>query len=213
MNRRPMLAWTLAGLLLAAPTVAGAVDALAGKERIGARVGGAFTLDQLNEAYGDGWGPTLYFTERIARPLYFDIRLGALYLGELKLTELDDELLNTPGVTGSMRLLYISVGPMLGWPLGGAYSFYGSAGAGIYSVSMEFTDLLTPFDLSDQYLGFNGGLGLFRRISGNWSIELYSSVHYFLVDEAIDDIFYAFTDGASSPLIIEGGIGLVVDLR
>jgi hypothetical protein len=213
MDARPFLAWTLAGLLLLAPTVSGAVDQLAGKERIGGRVGGVFTMDDLERAYGGGWGPTLFFTERISRPLYFDVRIGALYLGALKLTDLDDELLSTPGVTGSMRLLYISVGPLVGWSLGGAYSMYASAGGGIYSVSMEFTDLLTPFDLSDQYFGANGGLGLCRRLTGNWSLELYSVAHYFITDEAIDDIYWAFTEGDSSPLVLEAGLGVVVDLR
>jgi len=195
------------------PASSSAFDQLAGKERIGVRAGGLITMDGLNDAYGDGWDFTLFFTERLTHHLLLDVRLGALYLGELKFEHLDDTLLHQSGVQGSMRILYISVGPMIGNPLGGPWSMHAAAGAGVYSVSMVFTDVLTPFDLSDQKFGFNGGLGFARRIAGNWSIEADGTAHYFTVDENIDDLYFAFTDGADAPLIFDVTLGLVLDLR
>lgn len=195
------------------PASSRAFDQLAGKERIGVRSGGILTMDGLNDAYGDGWDLTLFFTERITRNLLLDVRLGALYLGELKFEHLDDELLHQTGIQGSMRILYISLGPMVGRSIGGPYSMHLAAGAGIYSVSMVFTDVLTPFDLSDQKFGFNGGLGFARRIAGNWSIEADGTAHYIMIEENMNDLYFAFTDGADAPLIFDITLGLTVDLR
>ena len=102
---------------------------------------------------------------------------------------------------------------MVGTSLGGPWSMHAAAGAGIYSVSMVFTDVLTPFDLSDQKFGFNGGLGFARRIAGNWSIETDATAHYFMIEENINDLYFAFTDGADAPLIFDVTLGLTLDLR
>lgn len=213
MNRRPVAAIVLACLVLVVPRVSSALDEVAAKERVGVRVGGVATFDGLDDAYGGGWSLTLFFTERITRPLLLDIRLGAIYLGDLAYEDLDDELTNSPGIQGSMRILYISIGPMYGKQLGGNYTMYGSAAAGIYSVSMEFKGGLTAFDLSDQYFGVQGGLGLQRRISGNWCIEANGTVHYFPIDKTTSDLYYAFTDGADDPLLLDIAVGLTLDLR
>lgn len=211
-SRIALVAATVCACLLF-PASSRAFDELAGKERIGVRSGGIITMDGLNEAYGNGWDLTLFFTERITRHLLLDVRLGALYLGDLKFEHLDDELLHQTGVQGSMRILYISVGPMVGRSMGGPYSMHLAAGAGIYSVSMVFTEVLTPFDLSDQKFGFNGGLGFARRIAGNWSLEADGTAHYFMIEDNMNDLYFAFTDGADAPLIFDVTLGLTIDLR
>jgi hypothetical protein len=213
MNRRPLVVCALAGLLLGTPGVSRAIDSIAARERIGVRVGGLSTNDGLNDAYGTGWEITLFFTEQITRPLLLDIRIGALYLGDLKYTSLDDELTGTPGVQGAMRVLYLSAGPLYGFPITDALTMFASAAAGIYSVSMVFDDGVSAFDFSDQQVGFNGGLGLVRRLSANWSIEASGMVHYFIVEEDINDLYYAFTDGADAPLILDIAVGFILDLR
>lgn len=214
MKRRGLVACGLLAMALVVIPCSGyAVDATAAKERVGVRVGGVATFDGLNDAYGDGWSLTLFLTERISGSFLLDIRLGALYLGDLKLTELDDQLTNTPNVQGAMRVLYFSAGPMVGFSLGGPYSMYAGAGLGVYSVSMQFDTGISAFDFSDQQLGFNGGLGLVRRISTNWSMEANGAVHYFLIDEAETDLYYAFTDGADPPLLLDITFALVLDLR
>jgi opacity protein-like surface antigen len=212
-RRAPVIVPLLAGILLAMPFVAHAVDQAAGKERIGVRAGGIATFDGLEDAYGGGWSLTLFFTEKVANRFFVDIHLGALYLGDLKFEELDDQLTRTPGIQGAMRILYFSVGPMVGVPLGGAYALYGSAGVGVYSVSMQFDTGITAYDFSDQTIGFNGGLGLSRRISANWCIEANASAHYFLTDKDPTDLYYAFTGGADAPVLLDVALGATLDLR
>ena len=129
---------------------------------------------------------------------------------------LDDILLNSAGVTGSMRVLYFSVGPMFGWPVGGGYGAYASAGLGIYSASMVF-DTNTPStvnrNFSDQYIGFNGAFGVTKRLTANWSLEANAAVHYFNTGKAIDDVYYAFTGAADDPLLLDIAAGIVIDIR
>jgi len=177
------------------------------------RSGGIMTFGGLNDAYGNGWDLTLFFSEKLSRHALLDVRLGAIYLGDLQIEDLDDKLTHQPGIQGSMRILYISAGPMIGRSITTMYSFHVNAAVGIYSVSMVFSNALTPFDLSDQNFGFNGGAGLARRVSNKWSIELEGTVHYFLIDRDISDLYFAFTDGADAPLIVDMTIGLTLDLR
>ena len=200
-------------LQLCAPGVSLAIDELAARERVGFRAGGLTTNDGLNDAYGGGWELTLFFTEQITRPLLLDIRLGALYFGDLKFPELDDELTNTPGIDGSMRVLYFSGGPLFGKPITDATALYASAAVGIYSISMQFDTGVTAYDFSDQKLGFNGGLGAVRRLGAKWSFDVNGTVHYIMTDKDLSDLFYAFTDGADPPLIIDIAAGLTLDLR
>jgi len=213
MNSRVALAVaSLAGLLLLDPRAAAAVDEAAGNERIGARVGGIATFDGLKDAYGGGWDITLFFHERLSPSFFLDFRLGAIYLGDLKFEDLDDQLLFTPGIESAMRLLYITGGFIYGRPIGGGYSAYTSVGAGIYSVSMVFDAVNAP-NVSDQNFGFNGGLGVSKRLSTNWSLDANALVHYFLVDQNIEDVYFAFTDGADAPVLLDIAVGVIIDLR
>jgi hypothetical protein len=215
------MAWRSAPLLaitcmcLALPVASRAFDDTLGKERIGVRAGGITTNDGFRDAYGGGWDLTLFFSERITHHFLVDVRLGAIYMGELQppLEHLDDKLLNQSGIQTSMRLLFITLGPMVGTRISGPYSMHLSAGAGIYSVSIVADNALTNYDLSDQDFGFNGEFGLARRISTNWSIEAAGAAHYVLITKDIKDVYFAFTDGADAPLIFDVTLGVAVDLR
>jgi opacity protein-like surface antigen len=213
------MTWRIAPLLaltcvcLALPVASHAFDETAGKERIGLRVGGVATNDGFKDAYGGGWDLTLFFTERITHHFLLDVRLGAIYMGDLQLTELDDKLLNQPGIQSAMRLLFITLGPSVGTRFAGPYSMHLSGGAGIYSVSMTLDNALTPADFSDQNFGFNGAFGISRRIATNWSIDAETAAHYVLIKKDISDVYFAFTDGADAPLILDVTLGVAVDLR
>jgi len=80
-------------------------------------------------------------------------------------------------------------------------------------VSVSFSSAITAFDYSDQHVGFNGGLGVTRRITGNVSAELNGSVHYVNVDENLTDLYWAFTNGGDAPLMLGLALGVVVDLH
>ncbi|HKW14150.1 MAG TPA: outer membrane beta-barrel protein [Candidatus Krumholzibacteria bacterium] len=214
-SRIALAAVTLCACVLL-PVPSHAFDEYVGKERIGARAGGAITSDGFSDAYGNGWDFTLYFNERITHHFLVDLRLGALSMGELQLKSLDNGIV-LPSGTVEMRILSLTIGPSVGTAIGGGFSVDASAGAGVYSVSMVFNgginNQLTGYDTSQQKFGFNGGVGLSRRLSTNWSIEANSSAHYFLIDKNTNDIYFAFTNGADAPLILTASLGAVIDLR
>jgi hypothetical protein len=212
MARRLAIIASFALLVAAAPPAA-AMDATASKERVGLRFGFVGTGDGLRDAFGDGWDATLFFTEAISTHFLLDIRLGAIYLGDMLTTELDDEITHIPGVVSEMRFLYFSAGPIASFPLGGANTGYASLGFGVYSVSLLFDTGVTAFDFSDQHLGLNGGVGMSRRIATSWSVELNATVHYFGIDRQSSDLYWTFTDGADSPVLMAAALGVTLDLR
>ncbi len=209
-----------ASVLIAATVVATmfprgalAVDAAAGNERLGVRAGYIGTSDGLRDFYGDGWDLTLFFNEKVYSRLLLDVRLGAVYLGDALKPDLDDQITLQPGIVSSMRFLYFSAGPMVGFGLGSSYSGYVSAGIGVYSVSMLFDSGVAAFDYSDQHLGYNAGAGVSMRVSTNWCLELNGTIHYVSTDEGPNDLFWLFTDGGDSPVILGIAFGVTVDLR
>jgi hypothetical protein len=189
------------------------MDATASKERVGVRFGFEGTGDGLHEAFGDGWDATLFFTEAISTHFLLDIRLGAIYLGELSMTELDDQITHIPGVVSEMRFLYFSAGPIVSHSLGGPYTGYASVGLGVYSASLLFDSSVAAFDFSDQHLGLNGGLGIARRFASSWSVELNGTLHYFDIDPEASDLYWLFTGGADDPLLVGVALGVTLDLR
>ena len=195
------------------PRSAIAVDAAAGNERLGVRAGYVGTSDGLRDFYGDGWDLTLFFTEKVYSRLLLDVRLGAVYLGDALKTDLDDQLTLQPGIVSSMRFLYVSAGPMVGFGLGNSYSGYVSAGVGIYSVSMLFGSGIAAFDYSDQHLGYSAGAGLSTRIATNWCLEMNGTLHYVSTDAGPNDLFWLFTDGGDAPVLLGIAFGVTVDLR
>ena len=185
----------------------------ASHSRVGVRIGGLATFDGFNDKYGDGWQMSLFFTERMISWLDLEIRIGALYMGDLQDAELDDEQTGRFGIGSAMRILYFSAGPMVDTRLGSNTTGYLSAGVGVYSVSIEFDSGVTSFDFSDQDVGFNGGAGLSRRLSTNWSVEANTTLHYVIVSDIPQDIYYSFTEGADAPFILDISLGVTLGLR
>jgi hypothetical protein len=210
---RPLTTAAIALFLIATALPAAAMDETAAKERVGVRFGYVGTNDGLHDVFGDAWDATLFFTEAISTRFLLDIRLGAIYLGDMLQEDLDDAVTGRPGTLSQMRVLYFSAGPIASFSLGGANTGYASVGFGVYSVSMLFETGITAFDFSDQHLGLSGGLGVSRRIANSWSVELNGTVHYFGVDHASPDLYWTFTDGADDPLLIGVAAGVTLDLR
>ena len=81
-------------------------------------------------------------------------------------------------------------------------------------VSVALASDFSAIDLSDQYFGVNGSLGIMRRVGTNWALELNSTVHYFGTEQGIQDLLWTFTAGeGEDPLFLGLSLGLAVDLR
>jgi len=186
------------------------------RERLGLRSGYLETTSALDEYFGDGSFMTIHFSEKIIEPLYLEIRIGAIYLGDL----LKPDVVVTVGdVESEMRILFFTAGPQYTYPMSDRTTLYGSTGLGIYSVSILEDTGLQAINASNQHFGVNGGLGLLWRFSATWNVDLNFTTHKVWTPEdpgcilARDCIYYAYTDEHTSPLLFQFGVGITMDLR
>ncbi len=209
----PLLVTGVLTLVFARPSMA--VDNVAADQRLGARAGYIYTDDGIDQYYGPGWEITLGFNQRIWSRLFFDLHVGAIYLGDVLDPELDDDITNTDNVESEMRTFYFSVGAVYGIPLGStAYTLTTSLAAGVYSVSVALASDFSAIDLSDQYFGGQAGLGLVWRVGTSWSLEANATAYYFDNAAAVDDLLWTFTnDTAVDPVLLGFSVGVMIDLR
>lgn len=207
---------TLVVLFVLVAGLPGLVDAQTPpvRERLGARGGAVFTSGNLSDSYGNGGTIILHFAERIYNSFFLDVHIGAIYMGDLRNTALDDSIFVSQGIVSEMRFLYFSIGPEYARPVGERSTAYLAAGVGIYSVSVVLDDPgVQAFNFSDQHFGFNTGLGYMYRFTDNWNLDLNLSMQYIHTTAGFDDLYFVFTEGGTSPIIVEAGIGVMIDLR
>ncbi len=193
------------------------------RERLGARVSFVGTASDLNDHFGHGYDFTLYFTERIWASLNLDVRIGATYLGDLSETHtyiaknfLDRyqvRLGRDETISSEMRLAYLSLGPQYVWQLNDTQYVYGTLGMGIYTVSMVFDTGIQALDVSNQHLGGNFGGGFLWRIAGGWNIEANATAQMMWTGSDTNNFYSEFTNQGRNPLLINVGLGLVMDIR
>jgi opacity protein-like surface antigen len=181
------------------------------RERLGARVSFTGTVGALNEHFGTGYDFTLYFTERLSRSWYLEVRIGATYMGDLNKPEIAEQRTRIEGISSEMRLAYLSLGPQYTWVTSETQTLYGTLGIGIYSVSMLYDTGVQAFKENNQNFGMNGGVGFLWRITTNWNIELNTTVQHLRTD--IGDLYYIFTSSGQNPWLFSVGFGVAMDLR
>jgi len=183
------------------------------RERLGVRVGYVGTRGGLADSYGAGTHANIHFSERISSPYYLHVRVGAIYLGDLKRSELAERFTGIANIQSQMRLLFLTGGPQYTLLLGDRWTGYTSVEAGIYSVNLLFDGPFQSIDVSDSHFGGNIGVGAMWRIAGTWNLDLNTTVHYFRTNMNRFALFPAFTDGDSNPLFIQTSVGVTIDLR
>ena len=183
------------------------------RERLGGRIGYVDTYRQVHEHYAAGWNLDIYFTEKLYKALFLDIRIGTIDLGELQRPEVAEPIFGS-GATAEMRILYFSVGPEFVVPIGESLHWYAGLGFGVYSTSIPFITPLSAGDFSEQELGGNLNLGLLLRFTATWNLDLNVTVHHFRTSTDPNDLFFVFTgSGASDPVFTQAAIGIAIDLR
>jgi opacity protein-like surface antigen len=182
-------------------------------ERLGLRVGFAWTANDLEENFGGGLDLSLHFIERIRKPFSVDVSLGAIYLGSTD-SDITREFFGMEFDNVSMRILVVTAAPMVEIPLGERTDFFLSAGAGMYVVSLILDQTLNEFDLSNTNFGINLNAGLSRRISTNWFLDAGVYLHKFWTEDSLEtaspDWVYVYSEGDSSPLFwcVTAGVAL-----
>ncbi|NIM19211.1 MAG: outer membrane beta-barrel protein [Candidatus Latescibacteria bacterium] len=184
-----------------------------GREKLGIRIGFVEPESDIENAFGDGSGLALHFTERIKPPLFIEIALAAIYLGESKTDEIT-ELLFGPGVSdANMRIINITLGPTIEIPLGERRIFYISSGIGLYSISVLLEMGLFGSDISQEHFGAQVGAGIYWPLTDNWKLDVNFTAHHIRTAEETSDIFYLYSAGDSDPNFYQFSIGASYSLN
>lgn len=172
------------------------------RERLGVRIGYAWTPNRLSDAFGGATSLSLHFTQRIRKPFSVDVTLGAIYLGstdrDVSFPDFDTAWFDDV----SMRILHFTAAPMFEIETSDRTSYYVCAGAGLYSASLLLDQAFEELDLTKNYFGVTAGTGVTRRIFTNWFLDLNFHLHKFWTPdnpESVDWV-YLFSDGDSDPL-------------
>ncbi len=184
-------------------------------ERLGIRAGYAWTANNISENFGGGLDLNLHFTQRIIEPLYADVTLGAIYLGSTD-SKITQEFFGTQFDNVSMRILKLTVAPMVQLPLNDRTEFYFAAGGGLYAVSLLIDETLNEFDLTNNNWGVNVNAGLTRRFFTNWFVDLDVYLHKFWTADELDvdnpDWFFLYSNGDPDPLFWAVTAGVMLRL-
>lgn len=183
------------------------------RERLGIRAGYVKTTGKFNEHFGDGSYMTLHFSERIINSLYLDFKIGAIYMGDLLKPEIAESLTLVEGIDSEMRVLSFTAGPQYTYSSSDNITWYGSAGLGVYSVSILHDTGIQAFDYSDQHFGINGGIGVMWRFAATWNVECNLTTHKVWTSADTGDLYYLFTNEDTSPLMYQFGFGISMELR
>jgi len=213
-------AGALAALLLISFTTSSFGQYPPVRERLGGRIGGVLTTEQLNDTFKNGYNLTLHFTERLQQYWFLDINIGAIYLGDMygrqRIAEYAEtlNLIFNPvvsGVMSEMRILRLSVGPQFIVPVGDTFHAYGTIGGGVYTVSILNDTGVNAYDFSDSHFGFHLGGGMLWRITPTWNIDVNLTAHHFRTGQR--DLFAIYTAGGEDPVLAQLSIGVAIDLR
>lgn len=182
------------------------------RERLGLRAGYVGTTSNLDNVFGGGLDLSLHWTQRIKYPLGVDLAVGAFYLGS---TSREDITLSTFGRNFdnvSMRVIHITLSPMVEFALAERTHLYVSAGAGLYTVSLLLDEAFSEADLTNRHFGVLGGGGIIRQISGNWFVDASFQLNKMWTGDSNDDLFYRYSEGDSDPVFYDITIGVMLRL-
>lgn len=180
------------------------------RERLGGRFGAILSNKELSDNFGNGYNLELNFTERITRSWFVEIRIGALYMGDLNNQEITNML--WPGFISEMRILLATVGPQYDRLLSEHFSAYGGAGAGIYTVSMLLDSGVLAGDFSDQHFGWQAHGGIYFRLTRALHLDLNATMHFVHTGGGLT-LFREVTGGGSNPMLLQLALGLSLELR
>ena len=180
------------------------------RERLGLRAGYVGTPSGISDAFGNGLDLSLHWVHRFKTPLAIDATLGAFYMGDTGREDITISIFGQPFDNVSMRVLHITVAPMLEFGLGTRTHVFTSLGAGMYTVSVLVDQALSEADLSHSHFGLVAGGGIIRQISGSWFVELSFHAHKFWTSGKDDDLFFRYSGGDKSPLFYQAAIGVML---
>jgi len=180
--------------------------------RLGLRAGYVGTPSSISDAFGGGLDLSLHWIHRFKYPFAIDATFGAAYLGSTGREDITIEIFRQRFDNVAMRLLHITVAPMMEFGLGERTHLFLSAGGGLYRVSVLVDQVFSEFDLSDSHFGVVASGGIIRQISDNWFLDASVKAHKFWTSTDMDDLFFRYSQGDGNPVFYNVSLGLMLRL-
>jgi hypothetical protein len=182
------------------------------RERIGLRAGYVGTTSNIGNVFGSGLDLSLHWVQRIKYPFAVDATLGAFYLGSTGREDITISIFGQRFDNVSMRVLHITVAPMIEFGLTERTYLFASLGGGLYTVSVLIDQAFSEADLSNSHFGVVASGGIIRQISGNWFVDASFQLHKLWTDADNDDLFYRYSEGETNPVFYDITLGVMLRL-
>ena len=192
MNRRLSirLLLSVALLVVAAPGALG--QGIKGREILGLRVGGTLSSGSLHDKFGDGSEVEIHFIEGLNPWFGINIALSSHNLGESKDHEKNIEF---TGLDRPVKLQIFSVtaAAFAVKRFGDRLSPTIEGGFGLYTINGVIQAGLYEGSITDNQIGFYGGVGLLYRVTKSLFINANTKYHYIFSGDDWRSTVYFYT--------------------
>jgi opacity protein-like surface antigen len=184
---------------------------LKGKEILGFRIGGVYTLSDMQEVFGNGTEMELHFIIGLGSWYGVDVALSSANFGDSK------------DVQKNIDFTGLNLGVELGIYSGTAsfhaqkrisnkLSISGSGGGGLYVVTSIIAAGLYEGTKSENRFGLCCGAGLDYQLSKKLALELHGKYHYIFSGDGRWDAVYFYTGNTRTAFMqITIGVLIAVD--
>jgi len=177
MNRRRSTYLLLAATLLAAAAPAARGQGIKGREILGLRIGGVLSSGRLHDKFGDGSEIEIHFIEGLNPWFGINIALSSHNLGESRDRDMNIEY---TGLDRPVKLQIFSVtaAALAVKRFGNRFSPTIEGGFGLYTLNGVIQAGLYEGSITDNQVGFYGGVGLLYRVTRSMFINANAKYHY-----------------------------------
>lgn len=186
------------------------------RERLGLRAGYVTTPSGLDDMFGAGLNLAVHYIHRFKSPFAVDVTFGTFHLGDVKDRVRAEEILGARFDDVTLRIITMTINPMLELKMSEkSYGFF-SAGIGLYTVSLLLDANIREFEGTNSHFGINIGAGAIHQFSTNWFADLNVQAHRLWTSTGGDvflngdDIFFHFSNGDKNPWFYNVTVGLMV---
>lgn len=206
MRRTTVIGTITALILLAAGSRSLHCQNIKGKEIVGLRIGGIYTTNSLKDNFGTGSEIELHFITGLGPWFGVGFALSSHNLGESKNQEKDIDLIGQ-NLRLDLQVYSMTASFAVMKHLTGRFDGLGEAGLGIYSINGVVQSGFYEGYITDNQLGFFGGLGAFFGLTRKLSIDVNFKLHYILSGGDQSHLIYFYT-GNKSMMLYQFTLGL-----
>jgi opacity protein-like surface antigen len=192
MNRPLSIRLLLAAVLFLAAAPGAYGQGIKGREILGFRAGGVLSSGLLNDKFGDGSEIEIHFIEGLNPWFGINIALSSHNLGESKDRDMN---IDYTGFDRPVKLQVFSVtaAALAIMHIGDRFSPTLEGGFGLYTINGVIQAGLYEGSITDNQVGFYGGVGLLYRLTRSLFLNANAKYHYIFSGNDWNSTVYFYT--------------------